>query len=82
MGPILTTNLTNAITEKPLVPFKRQVTALALLNTADGYAIASWGPYGWRGRWVMRWKDWIDRRFVDQFGSGISYTNSSTKGSQ
>lgn len=82
MGPILTTNLTNAITEKPLVPFKRQVTALALLNTADGYAIASWGPYGWRSRWVMRWKDWIDRRFVDQFGSGISYTNSSTKGSQ
>jgi len=82
MGPTLTTNLTNAITKKPLVPFKRQGTALALLNTADGRAIASWGPFGWRGRWVMRWKDQIDQRFVDRFGSGIRNSNSSTKGSQ
>lgn len=66
MGPTLTSNLKHAITGKPLVPFKRQGTALALLNTADGRAIASWGPFGWKGQWVMHWKDWIDRRFVNR----------------
>ena len=66
MGPTLTSNLKHAMTGKPLVPFTRQGTALALLNTADGCAIASWGPFGWRGQWVMRWKDRIDRRFVNR----------------
>lgn len=37
---------------------------LALLNRCDGSAIGAWGPVGFAGRWVWRWKDRIDRRFV------------------
>lgn len=66
MGSTLTSNLRAAILDKPMSPFKRTGAALALLNTADGNAIASWGPLGWQGRWVMRWKDRIDRRFISR----------------
>ncbi len=41
---------------------------LAILMTGDGSAIAGRG--GWfaiEGRWVWRWKDWIDRRFMRRF---------------
>ncbi len=64
MGATLMTNLNRSLTGKPLAAFKPQQRALALLNTADGRAIASWGRMGWQGRWVMRGKDWIDRRFI------------------
>jgi hypothetical protein len=43
---------------------------LALLSTADGSAIASWGRWSVRGRWVRRWKDHIDRRFLQRFAVG------------
>ena len=66
MGATLIDNVRRALTDQPLVAFKPQRRALALLNTADGGAIASWGPLGWKGRWVMHWKDRIDRRFIDQ----------------
>jgi pyridine nucleotide-disulfide oxidoreductase family protein len=66
MGATLTTNLMAAIEHRALVPFTRQGTALALLNTANHSAIASWGPLGWQGKWVMRWKDRIDRRFIER----------------
>jgi len=40
---------------------------LALLATGDGRAIASRGPFGAEGAWAWRWKDRIDRRFLQQF---------------
>jgi hypothetical protein len=39
----------------------------ALLATADGRAIASWGRWTAQGRWVWRWKNRIDRAFVRGF---------------
>lgn len=66
MGAALATNLKRAISAQTLVAYKPQTRALALLNTGDGCAIASWGPLGWQGRWVMRAKDFIDRRFIHQ----------------
>jgi NADH dehydrogenase FAD-containing subunit len=41
--------------------------ALALLNRCDGSAIGDWGPFGFAGAWVWRWKDRIDRRFMARF---------------
>jgi pyridine nucleotide-disulfide oxidoreductase family protein len=70
MGSTLARNLQSALMHQPLVDFEGQGRALALLNTADGSAIASWGPLGWRGRWVMRWKDRIDRGFIKHFVCG------------
>ena len=40
---------------------------LAILNRCDGSAIGAWGPLGFSGRWVWRWKDRIDRRFMRRF---------------
>ncbi len=66
MGAILATNLRAAASGQPLSPFKRTGKALALLNTANGHAIAAWGPLGWQGRWVMQWKDRIDKGFIQK----------------
>ena len=66
MGATLIDNLSRALDGQTLVKFVPQRRALALLNTADGGAIASWGPLAWQGRSVMRWKDRIDRGFIER----------------
>jgi selenide,water dikinase len=48
------------------VPQRR---ALALLSCGARYAIADWGGATWEGAWVWRWKDRIDRRWVNGFGT-------------
>ncbi len=72
MGPVLANNLRAALgTPAPLQAFRPQHRFLALLATGDGRAVASRGPFGAEGRWVWRWKDRIDRRFLAQF-QGLS----------
>ena len=66
-GPILAANLRAALRDAPLQPFRPQPRALALLNTADGRAILSYGALAVHGRWAMHLKDWIDRRFIRRF---------------
>jgi NADH dehydrogenase FAD-containing subunit len=46
------------------VPQRR---TLALLDRADGTAIAAWGPFGAAGAAMGRWKNRIDRGFVARF---------------
>ncbi|MEM7252453.1 MAG: selenide, water dikinase SelD [Pseudomonadota bacterium] len=66
-GPVLTTNLRRlALGHRPL-PYKPQRQTLALISTGDTQAIASYGRLAWAGRWVWRWKDWIDRRWMQQY---------------
>lgn len=55
----------------PLVPYVPQTTFLALLNTCDGEAISSWYQTSAVGRWVMRLKDYIDRKFMDRFNASL-----------
>jgi hypothetical protein len=45
----------------------RSVSHLQVFATGDGRAIASRGPFGAEGAWAWRWKDRIDRRFLQQF---------------
>ena len=49
--------------------FETKPYALALLNTGDGHAIASWRSFGFSGKSVWLLKDRIDRRFINKFKS-------------
>lgn len=66
-GPILAENLRRATLGRPLLRYRPQRRWLALITTGERYAVASWGPIGIAGRWVWRWKDAIDRRFMARY---------------
>ena len=67
MGPVLAENLRRACRGEPARPYQPQHQVLALIGTGNGHAIASRGALGIAGRWVWRWKQRIDRRFIDRF---------------
>lgn len=67
MGPVLSRNLRAALGDGAPIEYIPQRRFLALLSTADGAAIAAWGRWSVRGRWVWRWKDRIDRSFLRRF---------------
>ncbi|MHB8346992.1 MAG: selenide, water dikinase SelD [Acidiferrobacterales bacterium] len=66
-GPALAVNLRCASKSEPLVPFLPQHHFLALISTGDRSAIASRGPLALEGTAVWRWKDWIDRRWMERY---------------
>lgn len=68
-GPVLARNLRALCQGDVPKPWSPQRRALYLINTADRRAVAAWGRWAWRGAWVWRWKDRIDRRFVARFGA-------------
>ena len=68
-GPVLAANLRAFCTGQPLQRWQPQRRALYLVSTGDRQALALWGPLAWRGPWVWRWKDRIDRGFMQRFGS-------------
>ena len=67
MGPPLTENIRRTLLGQPLKPYRPQRRWLALISTGDCHAIASRGAFYARGDWVWRWKDRIDRRFMQRF---------------
>ncbi|MGD9951659.1 MAG: FAD-dependent oxidoreductase [Burkholderiales bacterium] len=61
-APVLAANLRGEARR-----FAPQRRALALLSCGRRYAIADWGGMSWEGAWVWRWKDRIDRKWVEGF---------------
>jgi selenide,water dikinase len=66
-GPVLAANLAAAIAGRKLRPYHPQRRFLALLTTGRRHAVASRGPLYAAGDWVWRWKDRIDRAFMERF---------------
>ncbi len=66
-GPPLAANLRRAASGEPLLEYRPQQQALALISTGNRHAIATRGPLAVEGAWVWRWKDHIDRKFVARY---------------
>lgn len=67
MAKPLTHNLRQSLGGRPLRAYHPQTRWLALISTGNRYAIASRGALGFAGKWVWRWKDSIDRAFMQRF---------------
>jgi pyridine nucleotide-disulfide oxidoreductase family protein len=63
-GPVLAHNLLASLRGARLETYQPRRRTLYLLACGDGTAVASWGRWSAEGKWVWRWKDSIDRRFV------------------
>lgn len=63
-GPVLAENILATLDEQKLREFRPRRNTLYLLSCGGRYAVASWGRWSAEGRWVWRWKDWIDLRFI------------------
>lgn len=68
-GPALSANLLAALKGGPLERHVPSARFLALFSCGDRYAVGAYGPASFEGRWVWRWKDRIDRRFVARYSA-------------
>ncbi len=69
-GAALARNLRSIAAGDAPAPFRPQKHYLALISTGDRRAVAVRGAWVASGRWVWRWKDRIDRRFIARFRPG------------
>ena len=78
-GPLITHNIRARVQGEPLLSYRPQDDFLALLNLGDGSALGTkWGR-SMEGRWVMKLKDFIDRRFMKRFQPGRQLTPRQTR---
>ncbi|NJO96399.1 MAG: FAD-dependent oxidoreductase [Pleurocapsa sp. CRU_1_2] len=66
-GQPLFNNWQNILTQQPPQSYIPQDKYLALIGTGDHKAIASWDFLGWRSAFFWWLKDYIDRKFMNQF---------------
>lgn len=68
-APVLAENIKRTIQKKPLLRHKPRVQALYLLRLGPEHAAGAFGPIGFNGKWVKRWKQRIDNNFIESFTS-------------
>lgn len=67
-GPLLADNLRRVMAdEEPSQTYTPRWNNLYLLSTGKGEAIASYGPFSAKGRWVSKLKHWIDNRWISKY---------------
>jgi len=63
-GAVLAHNIPAWLSGKPLLQYSAQKRSLALLATADGGALVSYGRFSAQGRLAGIWKDYLDLSFI------------------
>jgi len=66
-GPPLVENLRRICQNMPLKSYIPQKRYLSLIGTGGENAIATWGAWGWESPLLWKWKEYIDRGFMEQF---------------
>ncbi len=66
-GPVLWDNIQRSLDGSDLEAYRPQKSFLKLINLGDGRAIGEWKGVSLSGKWVKRWKDQIDSRFMDLY---------------
>jgi len=66
-APFLFENLCRALRDQPLLAFRPQRQFLTLIATGGRHAIARRGAFSLAGKWVWRWKERIDRRWLERY---------------
>ncbi|MEA5533477.1 selenide, water dikinase SelD [Crocosphaera sp. XPORK-15E] len=66
-GKPLFENLQRIILGESLKAYHPQKYYLSLIGTGNKKAIASWGAFGLESSCLWHWKDYIDRKFMNQF---------------
>ena len=66
-GPLLAANLLATLGGKPLIDYQHNPSALMLLSLGEKRAVASRSGLSVAGDWVWRWKDKIDREWVQKY---------------
>ena len=66
-GPVLDSTFRRLAEARDPAPYRPQRHTLALVSTGRGHAVASRGPLTVSGRWVWRWKDRIDRKWMRRY---------------
>lgn len=69
-GKPLFENLRRSLLTQRLLLYQPQNQYLSLIGTGNGRAIATRGAFGFGSSQLLwRWKDWIDRRFMERFNN-------------
>ena len=79
-GPIVTQNVINFVSEKPMVKYVPQTGFLSLLMTGDGKSIGSKFGISFYGKWVWKMKDLIDMSFMNLFNPNYLWDNYKNNG--
>lgn len=66
-GPALAHNLRAFLEGTPLRAHLPPRRFLSLVSTGDRHAVGAYGPWSFGGRWAWRWKDRIDRRWMEAY---------------
>lgn len=67
-APVLAENLERLLCgSKSLRPYVPQRRFLSILALGERRAVAAWGKWAAEGRWVWRWKNSIDRKFMARY---------------
>ena len=73
-APILYHNLKATLTGKKLKPFKPQSDFLKLISTGNKNAIGSKFSFSAEGSTIWKWKNFIDKKFMERFDLDLTPT--------